>query len=276
MKALDAINERFLKPEYLASDPIEIPASYQKKEDVEFTALLCALFAYGNVPAMKSFLTRLFARMGKHPADRAAGGNVDTTGLYYRFQSGEDVQNLIHALGRIIKVGSFPFFEPMAGYPGDSTQVRIDSLQKNLMDFVPKKERTRGIVHILGSGGGNGARKRYCMFLRWMVRREFPDFGFYRSFRPEELIVPLDVHIGKLAKNLGWQTRKNSSWKTSLEITENFRKIAPEDPLKYDFALSRLGILRECRSKFVPELCHACELRENCGIYEKALKKQAG
>ncbi|MBI3394877.1 MAG: DUF2400 family protein, partial [Spirochaetia bacterium] len=95
----------------------------------------------------------------------------------------------------------------------------------------------------------------------------FPDLGLYHTFDPRELVAPVDVHLMRLARNLGWVQRKTSTWETALAVTDSLRAICPEDPLKYDFALTRLGILKECRSEYVALLCERCDLRSICSVY---------
>lgn len=111
------------------------------------------------------------------------------------------------------------------------------------------------------------------MFLRWMVRRGFPDFGIYTSIQPWELLFPLDIHIQRIANVLGISSRKTPDWKKAEEITEFFAKVHPADPVRADFSLSRLGILRECKTKYVKTLCEVCEIRSICGIYRSGTAK---
>jgi len=89
------------------------------------------------------------------------------------------------------------------------------------------------------------------MFLRWMVRTQFPDFGIYKSFLASELIIPLDTHIYQIALREGWTTRKSKDWKTAFEITQQLKLFSNEDPLRYDFALTRTGILKSYQNETI-------------------------
>lgn len=111
------------------------------------------------------------------------------------------------------------------------------------------------------------------MFLRWMVRKNFPDFGIYTSIQPWELLFPLDTHIQRIANILGISARKTPDWKKAEEITDFFAKVDPTDPVRADFSLSRLGILKECKTKYVRALCETCELRTICKIYKSGTAK---
>ena len=105
------------------------------------------------------------------------------------------------------------------------------------------------------------------MFLRWMVRDSFPDFGFYKSISKKELLYPTDVHIVRLSSILGFSNRKTVDYFLAKSISDYFLQLNREDPLAYDFALSRLGILKICKTKYLPEICEYCELKKVCNIY---------
>ena len=105
-------------------------------------------------------------------------------------------------------------------------------------------ERTR--KHI-ATPARKSACKRLNMFLRWMVRRDDKgvDFGLWRRIRPAQLLMPLDVHVDRVARRLGLLERKQVDWQTVLELTDRLRAFDPEDPVKYDFALFGLGVLEK-------------------------------
>jgi uncharacterized protein (TIGR02757 family) len=105
------------------------------------------------------------------------------------------------------------------------------------------------------------------MFLRWMVRDSFPDFGIYKTISKPELLYPTDVHIVRLSRILGFSNRRTVDFQLAKNISDHFQIINPEDPLLYDFSLSRLGILKICKTKYVPEICEKCELKKICNIY---------
>jgi uncharacterized protein (TIGR02757 family) len=125
--------------------------------------------------------------------------------------------------------------------------------------FVP-----RGLKYLLASPSSGSACKRLNLFLRWMVRDDAVDVGLWKSIAAAKLIVPVDVHIGRLCRVLGFYERKTVSLAGALKITEAFAKIEPGDPVKYDFALSRIGILEECNGRYRAQ-CEDCELFGFCG-----------
>jgi uncharacterized protein (TIGR02757 family) len=122
---------------------------------------------------------------------------------------------------------------------------------------------SRGFQFLLASPANGSVCKRLNMFLRWMVRSDDVDPGLWKSIDKTKLIVPVDVHMARLCKILGLYKRKTVTLKAAIEITESFRKIEPADPVKYDFALSRIGIIENCTGKKRLE-CKNCELFEFC------------
>ncbi|MCB1171469.1 MAG: DUF2400 family protein, partial [Leptospiraceae bacterium] len=102
------------------------------------------------------------------------------------------------------------------------------------------------------------------MFLRWMVRKGYPDLGLYSHLDPAELTVPLDVHLSRIARNLGWSSRKGVDGSMAVEVSGALAEISAGDPLKYDFPLTRPGILGRCNGSFQKKVCPSCLLRTVC------------
>jgi uncharacterized protein (TIGR02757 family) len=122
---------------------------------------------------------------------------------------------------------------------------------------------SRGLKFLLAGPAGGSACKRLNLFLRWMVRKDDVDLGLWKSIDKAKLIVPVDVHIGRLCRILGFYNHKTISLASAVEITESFAQIEPADPVKFDFALSRIGITEGCNGKFDLR-CNDCELVEFC------------
>jgi len=251
---LERLYLKYSRHEFLNSDPVEFPHRYKNRYDIEAVSFIASMFAYGNVKAMKKFLESVFNSLGPSPMNSICSGNMLTPGLYYRFQSEKDVETFLYALKEIYSRYNCPqtgdgkfngIFSRITDGAGSDIKQRIDILRNLLTEAVPKDRRTRGYKHLIGAGGDSSARKRYCMFFRWMTRETFPDFSLYTNISPADLVIPLDTHIMKISIKTGLCSRKTQDWKTAVEITENLRKICPEDPLKYDFCLTRPGILKD-------------------------------
>ncbi len=152
----------------------------------------------------------------------------------------------------------------MQGY-NDSDKNIIPSLTRfcDSLTAAHNGQPTRSLKYLLADPARGSACKRLNLFLRWMVRDDDVDTGLWKSVDKAKLIVPIDVHMGRLCKILGFYSRKSVSLRAAIDITESFREIEPSDPVKYDFALSRIGIVENCNGSFRPE-CQDCELAEFC------------
>ncbi|MCC6872784.1 MAG: DUF2400 family protein, partial [Sandaracinaceae bacterium] len=120
-------------------------------------------------------------------------------------------------------------------------------------------------------GGGSSATASPALdraALRWMIRpADGVDLGLWAELSPSILLIPVDTHVHRIAKNLGLTERNDASWRTAEEITASLRRLDPLDPVKYDFALCHLGISRQCPSRRDPDKCDACVLRPSCGVW---------
>lgn len=261
---------QFSGSEFLATDPIKFPHRFKSREDIEVSAFIAALFSYGNVSSIFRHLEVLFLILGNSPYDFLLNHNFKKSTVsfpYYRFQSSDDVRRFLRIFQSLLrKEGTLEtFFSDVKIHDG------IIMLQKRLISEhlkIYKENAGSGLLFLIGSGSFKSANKRYLMFLRWMSRRHFPDFGLYETVSPSHLFYPLDTHIMKLSRILGLNQRSTADWKSTELLTEKFREIFPEDPVQADFALSRLGILKICRSKYDAPVCEKCSMRNLCTIYE--------
>ncbi|HNI94671.1 MAG TPA: TIGR02757 family protein [Leptospiraceae bacterium] len=265
-----ALVEEFSGSEYLETDPIKFPHRYRSREDIEVSAFISALFSYGNVHSIFKFLEELFLIFGNSPSAFLLHHNFKKSSVsfpYYRFQSPSDVQRFLRIFQSLMQKEKTleTFFNGIKIHDG------IINLQKGLISEhlkIYKENASRGLLFLIGSGSLKSANKRYLMFLRWMSRRHFPDFGLYETVSPSHLLYPLDTHILKLSKILGMNQIQTADWKSAELLTEKFREIFPKDPVQADFALSRLGILKLCRSRYEGSVCEKCSMRNLCTIYE--------
>ena len=217
-------------------DPI-IPA---KVHNDEYISLICAMFGYGRADAIVKFLFSLdFSLLD-------ADEEIITKTLsqhYYRFQNAQDVQAIFIALSRLKKVSTLEalFYE---GYQEKLSVIDgINTVIKVIEEVYPYD--SRGYRFLLGSvttkTKGAGALKRWMMYLRWMVRHDHIDMGLWSRVDKKDLIMPLDTHTFKVSHKLGLLTRKTYDLQAAIELTENLRLFDAEDPVKYDFAIYRLG-----------------------------------
>jgi len=275
----EELYNRFNHRELIKPDPLQFVYQYTKPSDKEIVAFLSAALAYGRVEQIEKSLTNLFTRMGKSPS--AFVENFDKRGLKrlngfkHRFTTGGDIADLLTLLKKVLKrYGSIQSFFVEGYSPNDKNIIpALTKFCDSLWKMYSKEQNGRpsvGLKFLLAGPAGGSACKRLNLFLRWMVRKDDVDPGLWKSIDKAKLIVPVDVHIGRLSRILGLYSRKTVSLSAAVEITESFAQIEPADPVKYDFALSRIGITEGCNGKYDLR-CASCELFELC--HKKTQKK---
>lgn len=226
------------------NDPIRFPKRYKHPLDIEIIGIIASSFAYGSIKCFCNFLEELFNIMGQHPSDFILNFNpfslLKKLDIKYRFSSVYDVVAFLFIIQKLIQQSPTKSLEYY--FQGDSHIKKISSfvqsaLKVNLKPIYGKNIKTQGLLHFFPDPIKGSPCKRINLFLRWMVRNKDIDFGLWNTIKPYELIIPLDVHIWRVSKKLGFTKRNTQSIKTALEITEYLKKIEPEDPLKYDFVL---------------------------------------
>ena len=217
-------------------DPIMVAHRYRD----ETISLICALFSYGNVKQIVKFLDSLDFSLLKSSEEKIA----DTLkNHYYRFQTSEDVIALFIALKRVQEQGSLEqIFK--TGYDEKSNVLDgINALITTIKASYP--HRSKGYDFLLSKltckSKGAGTLKRWMMFLRWMVREDNIDMGLWSGIARGDLIMPLDTHTFKVSQKLGLLSRKTYDLQAAIELTCKLKSFDKDDPLKYDFALYRLG-----------------------------------
>ena len=217
-------------------DPLLIASQYQD----ESIALICALFGYGNAGLIVKFLQSLDFSLLEVSEEEIKKALSDH---YYRFQKNEDVSALFIALKRLRSVESIEdvFYN---GYKKEENILDgLWSFMETLQTVYPRQ--TRGYHFLVGTVPKRvlsaGTYKRYMMYLRWMVRKDLLDLGLWSKIDKKDLLMPLDTHTFQVSRRLGLLKRKSYDMKASIELTDTLRNFDPQDPVKYDFALYRLG-----------------------------------
>lgn len=226
---------------FIAEDPISIPHRYTALQDREIAGFFAATIAWGNRKAIVKNAGRMMDLMDNHPYDfisNASKSELGTlTSFVHRTFNGNDFLALALALRKLYrrKDSLEHFF-----MSGESNFERISNFRDELVKGL-SLERT--LKHLANPSTGS-ASKRLNMFLRWMVRsdKRGVDFGCWKKLSPVDLLLPLDVHSGNIARQLGLLHRKQNDAKAVIEITECLKEFDPADPVKYDFALFGLGI----------------------------------
>ena len=234
-------------PEFLETDPVCIPHSFDKKDDIEISAFLTATIAWGNRKSIINNARSLTELMDFAPYEFVMGHSqeeLDSLGHFvHRTFNAVDLVYFVTALRHIYQNynGLESIFTRYA--EKDSLQPAITAFKEH---FFELKHPARSTKHISDPSKGSAA-KRINMFLRWMVRRDpyGVDFGLWKDISPSQLSCPLDVHSGKVARKLGLLSRKQNDAQAVRELDQNLRKLDPQDPVKYDFALFGLGVFEK-------------------------------
>lgn len=241
---LDEKVQLYNHPNFIESDPIQIPHLYTIKEDIEIAGFLSATIAWGNRKMIITNAKKMMQLMGNSPYDFVM--NHETHHLegledfVHRTFNGRDFQTFIQSLQHIYK--SHNGLEAVFANNQSATDLQASiSLFKKVFFELPHLSRTEKHV---SDPMNNSAAKRINMFLRWMVRQDTigVDLGIWKSISPSQLSCPLDVHSGNVARKLGLLSRKQNDGRALFELDSNLRKFDPNDPVKYDFALFGLGV----------------------------------
>jgi uncharacterized protein (TIGR02757 family) len=270
---LERLYAKYNHRRFVPPDPLQFVHRYSDRRDVEIVAFLASALAYGRVRQIERSLTQLFDRMDNAPYEFTARFNgrsrAKLRSFRHRFTTGEDIVDLLELFRRVFEeYGSLEGFF-LKGYRDEHPTVLpalsafCDALCRTYTDRHGRARTTTGLNYLLASPSRGSASKRLNLFLRWMVRKDEVDVGLWRSVDKAKLIVPVDVHMGRLCRILGFHDNKATSLSTALKITEAFARIEPADPAKYDFALSRIGILDGCDGRCQPR-CATCELSGIC------------
>ena len=269
---LEKLYRRYNHRNLIKPDPLQFVYRYTGRADMEIAGLLSAVLAYGRVEQIQNSLTRLFSLIGKSPyvfvMNFGRTGRQRLREFKHRFTTGDDISDLLVLLKKVLeKSGSIENYFLM-GY--SETDENIIPALSHFCDSLlhrhaarHKGQTSRGIKYLLTSPSGGSVCKRLNLYLRWMVRDDQVDTGLWKSVDQAKLIVPVDVHMGRLCRILGFYDSKTVSMKIALKITQRFAQIVPADPAKYDFALSRVGIVENCTGQYSPA-CEPCELFSFC------------
>ncbi len=242
---LDTYVDYFNRRSFIASDPIQVPRSFSKREDIEIAAFLTATLAWGQRPVMIRNAFSLLESMPDGPHQFLLESDPDRfeyfLGFKHRTFNGTDCVFFLTSLQNIyfnhggLKTVFEEGYNATGNIPGSIIHFR------NTFFNIPFPRRT--LKHIADIEN-NAAGKRINMFLRWLVRKDNKgvDFGLW-DIPPSALYMPLDLHSGKVSRELGLLKRNQDDWKAVQELTFRLREFDPKDPVKYDFALFGLSAL---------------------------------
>ncbi|TCK69238.1 uncharacterized protein (TIGR02757 family) [Winogradskyella wandonensis] len=241
---LDSKVVEYNNPQFIESDPIQIPHLFSKKEDIEIIGFLTATIAWGNRKSIIINAKRMVTLLDNSPYEFIMQHQEQDLKkllpFVHRTFNGSDFIQFVTSLKHIYNYhdGLEAVFAKYA--EANSLQNSIHQFKKHFFEITHLERSKKHVSDPLK----NSAAKRINMFLRWMVRNDNTgvDFGIWKSLSPAQLSCPLDVHSGNVARKLGLLKRKQNDGKALAELDKNLRKLDATDPVKYDFALFGLGV----------------------------------
>jgi uncharacterized protein (TIGR02757 family) len=254
----------------LNSDPVGLVHEVQGPENQEIAALLASCLAFGNVASLRASIRAVLERLGPEPAsalDDAVEARARLRGVKHRMLRDDDITRLLIGARKMQRrwgsLGArFSFLLERHGALREALIAWTAELREDA-GLRPHPVR-RGPAHILADPSKNSSCKRLLLLLRWMVRSDQVDLGLWSSVSPSVLLVPVDTHIHRLARNLGLTACPGPSWTAAEQITSVLREIDPHDPVRFDFALCHMGMLQGCPSRRDPAACEGCGVHSVC------------
>jgi len=276
-------------PETASSDPIGLVLPYAEPEDIEVAGWIASAFAYGRVETIRANVSRILDALGPRPA-RALGQIGDFSafarerlgGFRHRFHGAHDAAALLLAISQArAGAGSVrAYFEAelrpeepdVAGLLSRVTRklLRLDYRPALGRKDLPENAPARFFFPDPASGS---ACKRWNLYLRWMVRRDRLDFGLWAAIPTDRLVIPTDTHIHLVARRLRLTRRKTADWTAAREITRHLSRFDARDPVRFDYALCRIGIFGICRTEAARSRCHDCLAQEACPVGRRRIER---
>jgi uncharacterized protein (TIGR02757 family) len=249
-KFFDDRVHQFNRPEFIAKDPIQIPRSYAILQDIEITGFWTAMLAWGNRTTIINKSRELFSLMGNEPyrfiMEHQEEDRKEFLEFKHRTFQATDTLYFLHFLQWFYQRYE-SLEEAFAQHISPGSEHVEDALvgfHRLFFSLPEAPQRTRKHVATPEKGA---TCKRLNMFLRWMVRKDDRgvDFGWWRKITKSQLMIPLDVHVEKVARKFGILTRKSRDWRSVVELTDYFKRWDKEDPARYDYALFGMSALEK-------------------------------
>jgi len=241
---------------WMEPDPVQFVWRHERLEDREVAGLVASALAYGNVRQIKRSVERVLGLLGERPADAVDALDAKEAlralaGFKHRFNDARDAVCLLVLIREMRRdAGSVEAFFAPSPPVADIRQALVTFVRRTLA--LPHGDlygqgplpRNAGVRFFFPSPEDGSACKRLCLYLRWMVRADTVDPGGWKRISPSVLLIPLDAHIINIGKSARLTRRVSPGWKMAEDITAALRACDPEDPVRYDFALHRMGLFK--------------------------------
>lgn len=238
---IDELVKTYETVDFIKDDPVQFPHRFSKtKEDCEIAGFIASLLAYGSRKVFIAKLNTLFEDIARNePYNFILNFEPKILKNFnYRFGTTEDFAQVFTIMRQLYSKdgGLEELFK--FGYNSNN------SMFATVTDYFYSRAQDagQGFYFMIPNPHKGGAMKRMCMFLRWMIRKGPVDLGIWNFMPQSELLIPLDTHVARLSREMGLLKRNSNDFKAVIELTENLRKLDPQDPIKYDFAMFGYGV----------------------------------
>lgn len=236
---LDELVTKYETVDFIKDDPVQFVHRFSDKKDVEIAGFIASLLAYGSRQQFIKKLNLLFEIAQNEPLNFIQNFKPEIIGDFnYRFGKPNDFVEIFSILKELYN--SSDGLEELFAHgfsQGKMFETVVDYFYSRVGECAKQ-----GFYQMIPNPHKGGAMKRMCMFLRWMVRKSAVDVGIWKFMKPADLYIPLDVHVGRVSRQMGLLTRKANDFKAVIELTQNLKELCPEDPIKYDFAMFGYGV----------------------------------
>ena len=258
-----------------ASDPIHKVRPFPDAADREIAGFCAAALAFGRVASVLNSIDTLFRIIGPHPASFVrtfdpTAPHPELRAMVHRWTRGEDIAALLWVLRLMLEQsGSIErFFAEGLDPDAEDVGVALDHFSTRALGFdvrlaYGRRPRKPGVCYFFPRPSAGSACKRLNLYLRWMVRADEVDLGTWTTVSAAQLIVPLDTHVIRLGRCLRLTTYTSPGWRMAADITRALRRLDPDDPVRFDFALCHVGMMGACGFAR-PQGSAQCPLRGEC------------
>ena len=239
----EALYKQYNRIEYIDPDPLLPVRQFPDARDQEVVGLIASSLAFGNVKQILNSIAVVLERLPNPREDvlrmppHALGRQFRQ--FRHRYVTGTELTGLLTGVRRVLRE-----WDTLGDCFAQCVKPDDETLLPAMSRFTAELRKGSKLEknYLLPDPAKGSACKRLLMYLRWMVRDDAVDLGLWRNVSPAKLIVPMDTHMHRMSRRLGITQRKSADMRAALEVTRAFRQVAPDDPVRYDFALTRLGI----------------------------------
>ncbi|MBK9294419.1 MAG: TIGR02757 family protein [Oligoflexia bacterium] len=288
---LEQLGKNLVQSEQVKKDPLSLVLKYNNNLDRDVAGFIASALAYGNVKQILKSVQLALSFLGSEPYLKLKNSDGFTwkkeipDTFKHRFNTADDLRILYTWLGEALRQSNSleeyftKGYAPHFGSNSASNNNHIAFMLENFIDRITTLsckpfKKTKGIMFFFSRPSQKSGCKRLLLYLRWMAGSGPFASGHWKNLKLEELIIPVDAHVLRISQNLKLSKRKTADWKTALEITNNLKKLDPQDPTRFDFALCHMGISKVCPSKLKFEICTQCQINKFCRNWKPIIQNR--